>query len=254
MNTDLSDCRTAVPTDPGNECWWHAWHRTGSTSVVHVDLTPCAVRERHAGSQLNPEEHMRRQQFRSVHRWREFSLCRAALRSLVCRRLGCSNRDLAFGLSHHGKPFALVNGIPAPVSFNVSHSGVHGLIAVAPAGRIGVDVEVRRSRPDLVGTVRSIMSPRETRALAGSANAETDYQLYRVWTLKEALAKASGLGFSLDLTGVSIPPAMLEGKRTGELRLPHDPVARWRIEDLGNPQFAAALVVERSPDDILASG
>ena len=181
-------------------------------------------------------------------------MCRAALRAIVCRRLGCSNRDLAFGLSHHGKPFALVNGIPAPVSFNVGHSGLHGLIAVAPAGRIGVDVEVRRSRPDLVGTVRTIMSPRETRVLAGSPDAEMNYQLYRVWTLKEALAKASGLGFSLDLTGVSIPPAMLDGKRTGELRLPHDPAVRWRIEDLGNPQFAAALVVERSPDAKVSSG
>ena len=248
MNTDPSDGTSLTSTGSGTECWWCAWHRIGSTSVVHVDLTPCARRERQARTRLDPEEERRRQLFRSVRRRREFSLCRAALRAIVCQRLGCPNQDLTFGLSPHGKPFALVDGIRAPVSFNVSHSGLHGLIAVASAGRIGVDVEVRLARPDLAGTIHAIMSPHETRRLAGSPNAETDYQLYRMWTLKEALAKAVGWGLSLDLTGVSLPSAMLDGKRIGELRLPHDPATRWRIEDLGTPRYAAALVMELPQD------
>lgn len=228
------------------ECWWRVCHQVGSATVVHVDLSPCALRERYAASRLNTGEQMYRHRFRSARRKREFSLCRAALRAIVCHRLGCLNRDLSFGLSRYGKPFALVEGTRAPVSFNLSHSGLHGLIAVASAGRIGVDVEERRTRPDLVGTVRTIMSPHETRMLVGPSNGETNYHLYRVWTLKEALAKALGLGFSLDLTRVSLPSAMLEGKRIGELRLPHAPSVRWRIEDLGNPQYAAALVLDLS--------
>jgi 4'-phosphopantetheinyl transferase len=184
---------------------------------------------------------------RSPRRKKEFILCRAALRAIVCHRLGCLNRDLSFDLSHYGKPFALENGVRAPVSFNISHSGLHGLIAVASAGHIGVDVEERRKRPDLAGTVRTIMSPHETRMLVGHPDGETDYHLYRVWTLKEALAKALGLGFSLDLTRVSLPSAMLDGKRIGELRLPHAPSVRWRIEDLGNPRYAAALALGLSP-------
>ena len=244
MNTDTPAREPTPQSGSTDECWWRVCRKEGSTIVVHVDLTPCPHREQYAALQLNGEEQLRCR-LHSIRRRREFSLCRAALRAVVCHYLGCFNRDLSFGQSHYGKPFALVDGNRAPVSFNVSHSGLHGLIAVA-RGRIGVDVEERRTRPDLVGTVRTIMSPHETRVLAGHPNGETDYHLYRVWTLKEALAKALGWGFSLDLTKVSLPPAMLDGKRIGELRLSHDPSVWWRIEDLGNPQYAAALALDLS--------
>ena len=233
-------------TDTENERWWRAWHRTGSTSVFHVDLTPCALWEQHACQRLNSEEQLRRAQIHSVRRRREFSLCRAALRAIVCQFLGCPNRELSFGESRYGKPFALVAGTKAPVSFNVSHSGLHGLIAVAPSGRVGVDVEERLARPDLEGTVRTVMSPSEVEMLSAFPRATRHHQLYRIWTLKEALAKALGLGFSLDLTEFSIPSAILDGGRIGEIRLPHEPTVRWHVGDLSNSRYAAALVVELS--------
>lgn len=245
VNANTSVCKSTARFTSMEECWWRVCHRIGSATVVHVDLSPCALRERHAVSLLDSMEQMHRHRLRSVRRKREFSLCRAALRAIVCHRLGCLNRDLSFGRSHYGKPFALVDGVRAPISFNVSHSGLHGLIAVALAGRIGVDVEERRVRPDLVGTVRTIMSPQETRMLVEHPDRETAYHLYRVWTLKEALAKGLGLGFSLDLTRISLPSAMLDGKRIGELRLPHDPSVRWHIEDLGNAQYAAAMACDK---------
>ncbi len=253
QTNNLPGGQSKVPPTSLRDSWWYAYHHTGSASIVHVDLTPCVLRERHALSQLNHEELRWHQRMRSPHRRREFILCRAALRAIVCQRLGCLNRDLSFGLSHYGKPFALVGGVQATVSFNISHSGRHGLIAVASSGRIGVDVEERRTRPDLVGTVRTIMSPHETRALVGHPNRETNYHLYRVWTLKEALAKALGLGFALDLTRVSLPSAMLDGKRIGELHLPHAPSVRWRIEDLGNPQYAAALALDLPQANVAAT-
>ncbi len=242
-----------VPSTSLRDSWWHTYHETSSASIVHVDLTPCALRERIALSQLNREELQRCHHVRSSRRKREFILCRAALRVIVCQRLECLNRDLSFGLSHYGKPFALVDGVRTSISFNVSHSGLHGLIAVASTGRIGVDVEERRTRPDLAGTVQTIMSPLETRVLIGHPNSEVDYHLYRVWTLKEALAKAVGLGFSLNLTRFSLPTAVLDGQRIGELRLPHAPSVRWRLEDLGNSLYAAALVLELTQDSFGSS-
>ncbi len=230
------------------ECWWRVCHQVGSATVFHVDLSPCALRERYAASLLNSVEQMYRHRLRSARRKREFSLCRAALRAIVCHHLGCLNRDLSFGLSRYGKPFALVEETRAPISFNLSHSGLHGLIAVDRTGRIGVDVEVRLPRPDLWGTVHTVMTPLETRTLSKFPHSEKDHQLYRIWTLKEAIAKAAGMGFSLDLTGFSIPTAMLDGMRTCEFRSPHNPSVQWRLEDLGNTLYAAALVLELSQD------
>ena len=81
-------------------------------------------------------------------------------------QLGCRNEQLAFGASDHGKPYAVVQGVVDPVSFNVSHSGAHGLIAVAAAGRLGVDVEERRTPRDLDGLISSVMGPDEQAELA----------------------------------------------------------------------------------------
>lgn len=248
MSAPTSICKSMAQSASTEECWWRVCHQVGSVTVVHVDLSPCARRERYAVSRLNTGEQMHRHRFRSARRKREFSLCRAALRAIVCHRLDCPNRDLSFGLSRYGKPFALVGGTRVPVSFNLSHSGLHGLIAVDRAGRIGVDVEVRLPRPDLWDTVRTIMTPIEARTLSRCPKAEKDHQLYRIWTLKEAIAKAVGMGFSLDLTGFSIPAAMLDGMRTCKFRFPQDPSVRWQLEDLGNTFYAAALVLELSQD------
>lgn len=248
MSAPTSVCKPTAQSASTEECWWRVCHQVGSATVVHVDMSPCALRERYAVSRLNTGEQMHRHRFRSARRKREFSLCRAALRAIVCHRLGCLNRDLSFGLSPYGKPFALVGGTRAPVSFNLSHSGLHGLIAVDRAGRIGVDVEVRLPRPDLWDTVRTIMTPIEARTLSRFPKAEKDHQLYRIWTLKEAIAKAVGMGFSLDLTGISIPAAMLDGMRTCTFRFPQDPSVRWQLEDLGNTLYAAALVLEPAQD------
>ena len=52
------------------------------------------------------------------------------------------------GYSKYGQPFT-VYGRVSPYAFNVSHRGMHGLIAFPATGVTGVDVEGRRSRVDL---------------------------------------------------------------------------------------------------------
>ena len=102
----------------------------------HLSCGPRARREsaRRARSPLlDDEEKTRWRRFLAVAPRRQFALCRAALRVTLAERLGCSNRRLSFGYGEHGKPFARVDGRRAPVGFNASHSGQHGLIAVAGA-------------------------------------------------------------------------------------------------------------------------
>ncbi|MCY3590925.1 MAG: 4'-phosphopantetheinyl transferase superfamily protein [Acidobacteriota bacterium] len=226
-----------------------AIHRSGRVTVVYVDLGPSAAREREALTWLDGPELARRRQFARSGPRREFTLCRAALRALLCRDLDCANEELSFGTSEHGKPFALVGGLPAPVSFNVSHSGRHGLIAIAPRGRIGVDVEDRRARRDMDDDIRLLFAPGEQ---AGLASAEGDRKaelFYSLWTMKEALVKAAGVGLRIDTTSFEIPPAMSRGATSCLVRLPVGPSVRWRLENLGNRRYAAALAVEDPPPD-----
>ena len=63
---------------------------------------------------------------------------------------------------------------------------------------------------------------------------------YRLWSLKEALIKALGTGFALNPARFEVPPAMLEGQQSAIFRFPHLPHDLYRLEDLGEPRFAAA--------------
>lgn len=227
-----------------NDCWWRPFHQTERASVIHVDLTPNAARERHAREWLDREEEARWNRFLNPRPQREFCLCRAALRSLLCRQVGCQNGELSFATSRLGKPMAMVDEMQVPIRFNVSHSGQHGLIAISSAGRIGVDLEERITRRDLEGTVGMMLAPGEREAVARLNGKQQIRLLYHLWTMKEALAKALGLGFSLDMTQFEIPTVLRHDRQDTLFQFPHMPEVNWWLTDLSNESFAAALALE----------
>jgi len=212
---------------------------------MHVDLTHGEGR---AMAWLDAQEVARWRRYLHPRPRRDFALCRAALRAMLCSRLGCRNDELAFDTLRYGKPYALVGGRPASVGFNVSHGGRHGLIALAPAGRIGVDVEERNTRRDLDGIMLMVYTPEE-RAELDQLNGEQKVRLFfSLWTMKEALIKALGTGFSLNPSRFEIPPALRRGGRAGAFRFPHNPAAGWWIEKLDTNGFAAAVAYELAPE------
>ena len=228
--------------------WWRPFRKVGGAAVLHLDLAPDAAREAAALAWLDQEEQSRRQRFRHDGARRRFALCRAALRAILCSQLGCPNQQLAFGASQHGKPYALVNGQPAPIGFNVSHGSDHGLIAFAAEGRLGVDLEERSTTRDLDALIGSVLGPDERAELALARGNHRRHLFYHLWTVKEALIKALGTGHSLDVSQIEVPSSMLHGRKTGIFRFPHIPTVRWWLEDLGNEHFAAAIAHELSPD------
>ena len=65
--------------------------------------------------------------------------------------------------------------------------------------------------------------------------------------MKEALIKALGTGFSLSPTRFEVPERMLHDDESGVFRFPHAPSDVWRLLDLGEPRFAAALAYRLPP-------
>jgi len=224
--------------------WWRPFKLVGEATVIHVDLSPNAAREAEALGWLDESEQSRSRRFQFAGPRRRFGLCRAALRAILCRRLGCENGQLAFEESRHGKPFATVGGTPVPDSFNVSHSGDHGLIAFAPAGRLGVDIEERVAHRNLDLLVETVLGEQEQALLARTRGEARTHLFFKLWTMKEALIKAHGMGMALDPSRVQIPSAMLGGTTQSTLQSPEIPGVRWRLDDLSNEQFAAAVAHE----------
>ncbi len=225
---------------PEND-WWCRWHEGEDLTILHVDLRPDRDCERRAFAVLDGPERARWKKFLVKDARRQFALCRAALRINLCARLGCSNGDLTFGFLEHGKPFAIVNGARAGASFNVSHSGHHGLIGFSNQQGLGVDLEVRRPGRDFDGIGRMVYSPHERSALT-TAKGEAKLRLfYRLWSLKEALIKALGTGFSLNPSRFEVPQPLIGERRSGLFRFPHIPSDTYRLQYLGEPRFSAAF-------------
>lgn len=216
-------------------------------TVVHVDLTPHKEREAYAYEWLDKEEQIRWNRFRFDRPKREFALCRAVLRLGICQRLDCRNDQLAFGFTKYGKPYGLVDGIPAPIKFNISHGGKHGLIAYAQHGRVGVDVEERTDRVDLDGLSETVFGLDEQADFALTHGEEKIHMFFSLWTLKEAMIKALGLGFSQDPSKFQIPSNMRSGAKEGILRFPIMQNTIWKLKNLSNSDFAAAIVHELNP-------
>ncbi len=216
-------------------------------TVLHVDLTPHKEREAYAYQWLDKEERYRWDRFRFDRPKREFALCRAVLRLGICKRIGCRNDQLAFGFTKYGKPFGLVDGKPAPIKFNISHGGKHGLIAYTRHGRLGVDVEERTERLDLDGLSETVFGPDEQAEFALTHGEQRIHMFFSLWTLKEAMIKALGLGFSQDPSKFQIPSSMRSGARESLFRFPKMPDTIWKLGNLSNSDFAAAIVHELNP-------
>ena len=241
MTTVVSDFPEMAELVVGN--WWRPFASTADVSVVHVSLVPHPAHEAEAYAWLDEAERASWPKYMPGPR-RRFSLCRAALRAMLCGWLDCTNEQLSFDASGHGKPFALVEGVASAVSFNVSHSGNHGLIALSAARRLGVDVEERVPKRNLAALIEEVMGRDERTELASVAGAERLHRFYRLWTFKESLIKALGTGFSTDPSQFQVPPSMRWGERAGTFSFPHLRSVTWCLEDIGDERFAAALAYE----------
>lgn len=79
-------------------------------------------------------------------------------------------------------------------AFSVAHSGDLALIAIAPGGRVGVDLERIRAGVDTEAVAGEFLPAAERRTLARAAPARRARAFFRIWSRHEALVKATGRG------------------------------------------------------------
>lgn len=232
---------TARVRGPAAGPWWRTFRNIGDVAVYYVDLAPSAGHEADAVALLDEEERSRWQGYGNPDPRRRFALCRAALRAVLCGHLNVPNDRLGFATAKRGKPFAKVDGKPVSAGFNVSHSGEHGLIAVAPDGQVGVDIEVRSPRRTLENLIKGVLSAQEQVELARLDEGQKLFVFYRLWTIKEALVKAHGMGLALDVAELEIPADMLHGAPRSVCEFWQFPNATWSLGEIGTDEFAAAV-------------
>jgi len=129
---------------------------------------------------LTPEEQTRANRFRFERDRLHWSHARSALRAVLARYLNKPPQHLGFLYGEYGKP-ALADG--AGLEFNISHSHGWAMIAVTREIPVGIDIEAIREKVDIAKLLQRLG---ETE-LTGST-----WELFHVWTRREARTKAVG--------------------------------------------------------------
>lgn len=190
---------------------------------------------------LSEDERQRAARFYFEKDRRHFTVARGVLRALLGRYLERAPGEISFEYGPQGKP-SLPS--PAPLRFNLSHSGGRALLAFSREREVGVDIEQARPLKDLLGLAETVFSPRELATLRALSGAAREEAFFACWSRKEAFIKATGEGMSrrLDSFDVSLRPGEaarllhVEGEPPGALR--------WELRALPElPGYGAALVI-----------
>lgn len=222
-----------------------------------IDLLGSDFEVQRAQLVLSSDEVARARRFHFERDARRYTIAHTALRTILGRYLALEPAELAFTTNPHGKPsLALGRAYSgASLSFNLSHSGELGLVAVARGRRVGVDIE--QVRPEFANgqIAEHFFSPAEVHTLSALPAADRVQAFFRCWTRKEAFVKARGEGLSIPLNSFDV--TLRADEPAALVRVANDPgeASRWSVMavpvDTGRT-YEAAVVVEGALPNIYA--
>jgi 4'-phosphopantetheinyl transferase len=235
--TDWQLVTTLPPLPPGELQLWRIDLSAAPTPCEHL---------------LPPEELTRAERLRIPHVRQQFTVARAALRTLLGHNLELPPREVPLALSPYGKP-----EIPGtPLHFNLAHSRSTILIALCRDSPVGVDLEFLDRATNHLEVARTSFTPSEFRQIAQLPTLDAQRRaFFDCWTRKEAIVKADGRGLSLPLTAFEVP-VLAPADRTPVVlaetsRLPGAP-STWFITGFAlagaDGEEIAAAVAAANPD------
>jgi phosphopantetheinyl transferase len=145
---------------------------------------------------------------RSARRKLQHFASESLLRNLLELKSGVPSSRWQLTRNRDGKPTLITSNGQSAIEVSVSHSGSLALAGITDLGEIGVDLEYRTSGRSISEIAAYAFGPQEQRAVESAG----PVAFYRIWTLREALAKACGLGFPMLADGRDyFPEALVSG-------------------------------------------
>ncbi|MCI4661744.1 MAG: 4'-phosphopantetheinyl transferase superfamily protein [Neomegalonema sp.] len=186
---------------------------------------------------LSEPETERAERYRFEKDQRRFIIGRAWLRKCLGRYLDVDPGIVPLRTGRHGKP-----ELPQELRFNLTRSSEHAMIALSWRRPLGVDLEIQdRERGTHNSAIADTLFSSSERRVLSQADPERAADLFlRLWTRKEALAKAHGEGLGIALHDLSIP--LVESARPLEFSSLGQSWTLLPVE--APPQHCAALVAQ----------
>ena len=151
---------------------------------------------------LSKDEQEEGQRFHHARDRHQFIITRALIRLVLSHHFAVPANEWRFGRDRNRRPF-ITSPTDAPaVQFSLSHTD--GLIAclITLSAQAAVDVERIEYSEDLPLVARQVFSPTELRALNKLSGRDRTAKFFDFWTLKEAYAKARGMGLGIRLSDI----------------------------------------------------
>jgi 4'-phosphopantetheinyl transferase len=176
---------------------------------------------------LAADERNESRRFRRARDQHQFVIARALAKLALSQHFPVAAGDWRFARDHNRKPFIAAPEISPPVRFSISHT--QGLLAclVTPSAEAAVDVEKIEPSQDLAAVATQVLSRSEQADLSALSGEDWTARFFDYWTLKEAYAKARGLGLGLALSDISfeLKPDGTIGAHFGPVI--HDDPSAW---------------------------
>ncbi len=154
---------------------------------------------------LSPAEQERSRRFRLAQHRDIFLLAHAMWRLALACVLDCTVQDVTLAFALHGQP-----QLPGtPYATSLSHSGTHVAIGIGHTAILGVDIEQSPPRAPLRELAGEICTPDEAATINALAYEQREPALLALWTRKEALLKAFGVGLRSAPSMTSAPAGPL---------------------------------------------
>ena len=207
--------------------------------------SPVPDRQEARWSILSADEWERCERFARDRDRRQFAAARVLVRRVLSRYAAVEPEAWEFAYSSLGKPSIAPRFGLSDLRFNAAHTRDLVACAVARWDDVGVDAECLDHEPGPL-VARHSLSEEEMARYEQLRPIEQNRYFFRHWTLKEAYAKARGLGLSLPFPHISFTVTSNCGAVVAdESASPSEPASWQFFHTLVTPRHCLAVAVRR---------
>lgn len=199
----------------------------GSVRLTFARISDLLPRRAELEALLSDDERARAARFRFEQDRERYIAGHAMMREILARHLDAEPTELRFARAEFGKPYVLGSRL----RFNFSDTKDAVLLATADEQEIGIDLETMTRTVDHRAVSEHYFTPAETEDIGRARDEKRRF--LELWTRKEAVLKASGVGIMEDLRVMRVDAAkntmMIAHEEFLRLAAPEYHVRTWHL-------------------------
>lgn len=198
---------------------------------------------------LSYDELARSQRFKIQQVQEQFIAGRGILKEILGQYLHLPADKVHLSYETLGKPRLTepLQNLHPNLTFNLSHAHGLALYGITTTSYLGVDLEYRNRELSFDEIAHRFFSPTESQEIKQAEGVDKKIRFYTIWTKKEALLKALGMGLHAPLSQFTVSAELTKKDKLTQLSF--DPNAQtWTVFSLDYlPDFSISVAMNQKP-------